>query len=1034
MSKLVIHTLGALMIELDGRSLTDTLSRKAQLLLVYLACQPRPVNREVLTTYFWQDSTIEQGLTNLRKTLSELRRQLPDHLVTERQMVGLDDQHERWLDVAELQRLLPGETATEEMRTAAVTLYRGPFLDDLALPDNPEFMAWVTLQREQSRQIVVSALHLLAKNGLQQRKYDSGIVYARQLVALEPLSEAASRTLMLLLARKGQTQAALAEYDRCRRRLADELGVAPTPTTQALADRIATAVTNPPVLPFTETDFVAREAELNQINQHLTNANGRWLTITGPGGVGKTWLALQAVREWAHDFLHGVTLVSLTAVDSPTTFISTLVAALDVPLSGPEPPQQQLLNYLRHKELLLLLDDAETLLAPSMADAADLLPAILQQAPQVCLIVTSRERFNYQMEQLLMLSGLPLTETAALKLFLNRAAQAQLDFAPDAETLDLVRHICRLVDGLPLGIELAAASLATHSPQQIATEIGQTLDFLRREASQEASAERHGSLRAVFSSAWQQLSAEEQGVFARLSLFPGSFTAAAAGAVAAASTKELLALLDKSMLKRMEDRYQLHPLLCQFAAERLTGTTAVQTQFGRYFARFLQQQDSLLGGSDEPQALQAIELEIDNVRAAWHWLLAHGSAAEIDQAVMPLHRFYDVRGWFTEGEASFEEAVAQWRRRAKTADSQPLLARLLARLGFFQERLSLMDTAVKTLQKSLEILQQQAMPAEEALVLNHLGLAVYAQGAYRQAEEYYRHSLRVSRQAQDHEMQAKTLVNLAVLLREQGTYQAARRLIDESLILLRRSGDQRQLSIALQVQGRLAEAEGAFVEAQAHYRQSLTICEQINDRLGRAILCSSLASLARQQDALPEAQAWGQQALALFQEIGDPWGIAVSSVRVGEVALALEDYPRAETLFKNSLSLCEEMGDQRGTAVSLCNLGHVALAVGRLPQARKLLLQAVEIAATIQFLPLLLKAMAGLVQWLHETGKVAEAAALAAFVQHHSAADGSIRQQVGDLFHTLAGQLRPDEVAAALAKGKAWELTAVVAWTQTLKV
>ena len=1033
MSKLVIHTLGPLTIDLDGRSLTNLLSRKAQLLLVYLACQPHPVGREVLTTFFWQDSTAEQGLTNLRKTLSELRRRLPDHLATDRQMIGLNDQHALWLDITELPRLLDMERATEETRATAVALYRGPFLDDLTLPDNPDFMAWVTLQHEQSRQLVINALYFLAKNALQKRHYESGIAYARQLVTLEPLSEAASRTLMLLLARDGQTQAALAEYARCRHHLADELGVDPTPTTQTLADRIGTAESKLPALPFTEADFVGREAELNQINEHLASPNGRWLTITGPGGVGKSWLALQAVREWVYDFLHGVYLVSLTAVDSPTTFTSTLVAALDVPLSGPEPPQQQLLNFLRHKELLLLLDDAETLLAPAMADTADLLLDILQQAPQVRLIMTSRERFNYQIEQLLTLSGLPLTETAALKLFLNRAAQVRPDFVPDPAMRASIHHICQLVDGLPLGIELAAAGLATHSPQQIAAEIGQTLDFLRREAAQETSADRHSSLRAVFSSAWQQLSAAEQGVFSQLSLFPGSFTAAAAQAVANASTVALLSLLDKSMLKLVEDRYQLHPLLRQFAAEMLTEATAVQTRFGRYFAHFLQQQDSLLSGSKEQQALKAIEAEIDNIRVAWHWLLAHGSAAEIDQAVAPLHRFYDVRGWFLEGEDSFREAVIQWQRRTETADFQPLLARLLARLGFFQERLSLMDTAVETLQKSLVILQQYTIPLEEALVLNHLGLTVFTQGAYQQAEAYYRRSLAVSQPAQVHEMEAKTLVNLAALLREQGAYQSARQLIDQSLLLLRRSGDQRQMSIALQVLGRIAEAEGAYAEAQAHYRQSLAICEQINDRLGRAIVCSCLVNLARQQNELPEAQAWAQQALTLFEEIGDPWGMAVSSVRLGELALDLVDYAQAQQLFEASLALTQEMGDQRGTAVSLCNLGYVALALKLFPKARKQLAQAVEIAADIQFLPILLKAFVGLAQLLGQTGAVTEAAALAAFVQHHPAADGSIRKLAGATFQGLSGELTQEQMAAAQAQGEAWEITAVVAWFQNLR-
>ncbi len=1029
-NKLIIHTFGTLAVELNGRSLTHTLSRKTQALLVYLACQPRPVGRELLTALFWEESAAEQGLTNLRKTLSELRRLLPDHLATERQTVSLAPQSSIWLDVAELPRLLNAETATGAAPAEAVSLYRGPFLADLALPDSPDFMAWVALQREQSGQLVINALHRLADDALQQRQYPAGAAYAQRLVALEPLSEAASRTLMLLLARSGHAPAALAEYARCRQQLADAFGVEPARATQTLADRIKTAVTTPSTLPFTDNTFVGREAELSQINQHLTDPDGRWLTITGPGGVGKSRLALQAAREWTYDFLHGVHVVSLAAVDSPATFASTLNAALNVPLSGPEPPLLQLLNYLRQKELLLLLDDAETLLAPALAETADLLPTILQQATQVRLIVTSRERFNYQTERVLNLAGLPLTAEEAVQLFLIRASQIRPDFAPGPEALTAVHHICQLVDGLPLGLELAAASLATHSPQQIAAEIGQTLDFLRRDAPE---ADRHRSLRAVFSSAWQQLSATEQNVFARLSLFAGGFTAAAAHAVADAPTPLLLALLDKSMLRLTGERYYLHTLLRQFAAEKLGEDTAVQAQFSRFYGHLLQQQGSLFSGSGLQQALKTIEAEIDNVRAAWQWLATRGSAADLEQALTPLQRFYDMRGWFLEGENSFHLAVAQWQSRVSDAAEEALLGRLLARQGFFQERLSRFDTAVETLQQSLTLLQPHGLPQEEAFVLNQMGLAVYGQGAYQQAETLYRRSLEISRRANASDQEATTLVNLGALLRELGQYQSARELIEESLPLLRRSGDQRQLSIALQVLGSVAEAEGAYTEAQAHYRQSLAMCEQVGDHLGRAIVCSSLGNIARQQNALPEAQVWGQQALALFQEIGDPWGMAISSVRLGELALALADYAQALQLFQASLALCLEMGDQRGTAVSLCNLGYVALGLERLPKARELFGQAITIAEEIQFLPLLLKAGAGLAQLLSQNDEAAEAAALATFIQHHPATDGNTRELIVALSATLASQLKSSELAAAQARGKGWDVTAVAAWVSETK-
>lgn len=1014
-NELIIRVLGPLVIELNGRDITPHLSRKAQALLVYLACQQRPVAREVLTTLLWADSSAEQGMTNLRKTLSELRRWLPDHLTAERQTIELAPPF--WLDMAELNHRLPKETpAAAEMAeiATAVTLYRGPFLSNFSFADSPDFTLWAALQQEQVRQLVITAWHHLADDCLRQRRYHEGVQYARQLVEIEPLSESASRLLMLLLARSGQAEAALAEYDRCRQQLQIELGVKPTAVTQSLHQRIQTAMAaaeapDRDTLPTPHTSFVGREAELAQISQHLADPAGRWLTITGPGGVGKTRLALQIAAEWGVDFLHGVFFVSLAAIDSPATLAAAIAAALHAPLTGPEPPQQQLLHYLRQKELLLLLDNGETLLAPALAETADLLPEILQHAPQVRLLVTSRERFNYQAEQVVTLDGLPLTEEAGLRLFLERARQVQPDFGLTPDTRPAIHQICRLVEGLPLGIELAAASLDAYSPAEIAAGIAQTLDFLQ----QDGNDGRHHSLRAVFESAWQHLSAEEQTTFVALSVFPGGFTAAAARAVARATPPLLLSLVDKSMLRLMRERYQLHELLRQFATEKLAlaGNTAVHAQFSRYFADFLQAQGERLHGREQQQALQTIDAEIDNIRAAWNWLIAHHCTAEISRALSALHHFYDMRGRFVEGEASFRLAAAQWPPQTDDPAGQVLAGRLLARQGFFLERLSAWEAAADLFQTSLTLIQGHD-PAEEAFVLNQLGLTVYNQGAYEQAEMLYRRSLEISRQAGATTQEATTLVNLGALLREQGNYQAARRLIEEGLALLRPGEDPRQLAITLQVLGSVLEAQGAYGEAQTHYQQSLVICQQLEDRLGQAILCNHLGNSARQQNALPEAQAWGQQALALFQEIGDPWGIAIASVRLGDLALVMGNYDQARQLFQAGLKICQEVGDQRGTAVSLCNLAYVALALERLPKARELFRQAIEIAAAIQFMPLLLKALAGTAQWLYKVGEREKATTVAAFVHQHPATDDGVREQAATLRQNLLASLSSEETTA----------------------
>jgi DNA-binding SARP family transcriptional activator len=555
-STLLIYTLGQLETRLNGRSFT-TASRKAQALLVYLACQQRPAARETATALLWEESGTEQGMTNLRKLLFELRQLLPEHLQVERQTVGLTADF--WLDATALAELA-AVGGVDEMETA-VNLYNGPFLAGFDLPDCPEFMLWVAMRREQAQQVVGRMLRQLTTHCLHQRRYKDGVGYARRLVDLEPFSEEACRRLMLLLARNGRPEKAAAAYERCRRLLAAELGVAPTEATEALLARIQTAA-QPPTLPPQTTSFVGRERELAQLNQLLADPDGRWLTIVGPGGVGKTRLALQIAHEWRCDFLHGVYFVSLTAVDSPAAFYERLAAVLKLPHDGRQPTQAQLLVYLQTKELALTLDDGDILLTPPMFEAADFLLEVLRQAPQVRLLATSRQRFDYRVERVLVLSGLPLTEEAAARLFIERARERLPQFQANDQELAAIRQICRLVDGLPLALELAASQLANHSPQQIASALAQTLDFLQ----DDAYPDRHNSLRAVFETTWERLTPDEQIVLARIASFADGFTATDADDV---SHFTLLSLVDKSALRLVDGRYFAHPVLGQFAAERL---------------------------------------------------------------------------------------------------------------------------------------------------------------------------------------------------------------------------------------------------------------------------------------------------------------------------------------------------------------------------------------------------------------------------------------------------------------------------------
>lgn len=622
--ELRLECLGGLQITHEGTPLTGFVSVKAPAVLCYLAVTGRPQFRLVLAGLLWGDLPEEDACANLRKVLSNLRDLVGDHLQITPHTVTLDRERAYWLDVAEFLKRVerepdgPGDaetgarppemayySPTDHPRASlssslsalheAAALYRGDFLDGFYVRHAPLFEEWVANQREGLRRLAGRVLQRLADLHAGRGECDVAMDYLARLLALEPWHEEAHRQMMALLARCGQRSAALAQYETCRRLLKAELHIEPAVETTALYRRIrAAGAPRPHNLPAPVTSFVGRAAELAWLADRLADPCCRLVSILGPGGVGKTRLALAAAaaaRDRGNDaFLDGVFFVPLVNVHSAAGLAAALAAVLGY--TGPvgADPQAELARRLRDRELLLVLDGFEHLMSE-----VSFLAAVLQHAPGVKLLVTSRQRLNLVGEWTLDLAGLPYPplgaagEIAAFdapQLFLQRARQVDPTFEPSALDLQIITLICELVEGLPLAIEFAASWAGRRRLLEIAQEIESGLDVLV--AFWRDLPARHRSIRASFEHSWRLLSDAERRAFRRLAVFRGSFTSEAAEAVAEVDLTLLTALTDRSLVRRLgSGRYEMHELLRLFAAEKLAQmpdeAEATRARHARYY-------------------------------------------------------------------------------------------------------------------------------------------------------------------------------------------------------------------------------------------------------------------------------------------------------------------------------------------------------------------------------------------------------------------------------------------------------------------
>ena len=889
---LEIHLLGSPRFAVEGERLYLS-RRKSIALLAYVAATGQPQARDMIATLLWPEFDQSAARTNLRRDLSWLRRTLPDDVLTvDRLQIDMNAATGVWLDVREFEAAITAvaqhahqadELCDEcaQRLAEAVDLYEGDFMAGFSLADSAAFEEWHFFQREEYRAKMAESLQQLISWSRGKKQYEQGIAYGRCWLALDPWHEQAHRALMTLYALTDQQAAALRQYDECVRLLEEELGIEPESETQVLFEAIRNrkfgkadlkennawqevggqkheeVVKDEPFqtssalpLPTPTTPFIGREQELTNIVELLTKPETRLMTLAGSGGMGKTKLALAVATAVAEQFTHGVVFLPLAPLSSAEYIPTTLANQLRLSLSGQD-PKAQLLTHLQSKEMLLIMDNFEHLIAgpyhsttSQEAVGEQFVAEILVAAPQVKVIVTTRERLNLVGEMVLPIGGLTVhdetttddnEQSGAAQLFQQHARLVRPDLEFDTADYQHIHRICRLVEGMPLALVFAASWVEMLSIAEIAEEIARDLDFL--ETDMVDIPKRQRSVRVVFDASWRRLTSEEQAVFRQLSVFRGGFTRQAAQAITGASLRTLRGLVHKLFITlEANGRYQIHELLRQYGAEQLTAVNeqgiTKQAQ-ANYYLNMLEQREADIRGRDQLAALNEIDADFENVRIAWGWASTQRDEAAIMQALEGLHLFVENRNRYLEGISLLEQAQQRlvpdgrqslsltWGRLAARANFLRLVSS-----GSFEGLAEIVETCLVIAEKANDRFE---MAFSRFFYSQHLFFSLYET---KSIMPHLQKALATFRDLEDTVLTGRVLNMLGILVNYESDIQQSSIYLEEAVNLAKTTGNLVDTSVFLSNLCEIDLALGDYEAGEAYAREAFSLAEQLHQHIG----------------------------------------------------------------------------------------------------------------------------------------------------------------------------------------------------------
>jgi predicted ATPase/DNA-binding SARP family transcriptional activator len=1024
---------GGFMVRSGSETIMSFGYEKVKALFAYLIIEdPIPLSRDHLAGLLWPDLPEHKARHSLRQAVLHLRTAIQDDdrqpplILAGRTTIQRNHQTHFNCDVFQFEQYLKptDEKAGHEIDRfeKAVELYQGELLKGLSLAGAEYFSEWLNNCRDQYHRMAVHAIEKVIAYYDHHANGEKVRIFAEKWLQLEPWQEEAHRKLMLSLARRGQRSAALRQYEICRQVLFERFGLLPDHETEKLAARIR-AITKPAApLPFQSTPFIGRTVELLRLTKYLSSPTPRLITIIGPAGIGKTSLAVQVGRlvEAKEDpsFLNGVLFLSLSSIHSIEGVLAALAQALSYAFRPGTDRLAQLLQILQDRELLLILDNTEHL---ASKDITHLINSILKETQDIKILVASRHRLNMSSELLFHLGGLSIPSQenvyrkdpiaaihsfSALQLFLSVIERTLPGYTVTNEDALAIHRICQLVEGMPLGIALAASWSDTISLPEIADRVAQNFDHLQ--VDWEDHPPRHRSMHAAIDTSWILLDEEERSAFARLSVFRGGFSAEAGQAVTGASHKVLSRLVNKSFLQYdlKTGRFAIHELLLHYGLEKLAHHQnegiQVRDQHCEYFTEFIKNRSPRLFSQNEKTLIQEIQTNLENIAGAWEWSIQQNRLDRLAAIAPGLHLVCVRKGRFREGINHFQDALEAWPDEVHENDALKQ-AWLLAYQGDLIANSGNWEAGRNTLTHALQLVEKSEFDKAQmrwlyAFVMNKLGIYTHE---VNEARQYLQGSLNLYRDLKDRYHIAHVLVHLANLWRISGELMNARLalaeslqiqqdlelisekartlsifglfalrlgelsqseiILEEAVKLARATEDRDILASNLEAQGMERSYQGDFQAGGRLLRESMDLRAQLGQKMQVSVIQTYISVTILHLGQFREARANARYALTLAEELNDLPSKATAKWVIGLAALAEKDYEEARTNLKESIAdfrtgWQQDWQSRRGFAHAAmgcleCSLGNLTAARNHLNQAMQLILESRSYIGLLHALP-----------------------------------------------------------------------------------